>query len=551
MMTGGFGSVTGYMRIGGTVHGGGIASWNRAGHGLSIRNDTQELLKASKAGGGEAERKKIVQNFESAIAGRVDSDGRSDKTREERAALVAAVTGAVDRIRDDFGQETATEAMAEILKGTEHVFNAATVAMSLGKVLKDRAQMVAKISVGKLTVEEVPEFERMFGVLDKDTDMFAWLRETQGKLAGMVDFLNGAGDTEAVEDALATILGTPVLTAAASLADGSLAGVLNGYYGQAIIADEDRYQFTVNFEWHKSLDADRVNQAHLESLYGLDFRLSAGEIGGEALSDLARFLREELDDADGAALIEGLGADADVIAAVNSLLKAHDPGPSNTLAGPLKRGPDGAPLMANDDPDYWNEMNRLREAEYARLTDPGYEVPQFDYDSDYGYGFIGGNDFKWNDYQADLACFLGGAFLDRVNEVVKDDPEVRERFLKLASRNFGMMESVVPGDYGFIAFPTISNMGQVSAARVMGTVGSTAQERALERLRAMTYPEDFGYVVNVPKGGGIDNRTNVEEIELPGFSELSAAERVSVYEQAVARYEAEKALKGLLLEETV
>jgi hypothetical protein len=539
------------MRIGGSVYGGSATSKNGPGHGLSLKNDVPEILSASKASAEVAKKKKIVENFESVIAGRVEADGRRDKTGEERDALVKAVTGAIDRIRDDFGQETTTEAMAEILMGTEQTFNAATVATSLGKVLRDREAMVAKIAAGKLTEKDVPEFERMFGKLDKDIDTRAWLKETQEKLAGLVDFFNGAeADDEAGEVAatLAATFGAKPLTAAEALADGSLAGALNGYYGQAIISEEARYSFTDNFEWLPAAEAEKANRALLETRHGLDFRIAAGEIGKDAIADLARFLRDELGDAKGAALIEGLGDGDDVIAAVNSLMKAHATEEASVLAGPLKLAPDGSPLMAGDDPDYWTELNRQREAEYARLTAPNYEVPVFNYDSDYGYGFADGRDFKWGDYQADLASFLGGAFLDRVNEVVRTDSEVRARFMKVAAKNFGGMENAVPDNYGFIGFPTSVNMGQISASKLMGVADTTAPERALRRLRNLTYLDENAFVLKTP---AIVNGTDVKEKEFPGFSELLNAERINVYEGAVARYEAEKSPKGLLLEETV
>jgi hypothetical protein len=42
----------------------------------------------------------------------------------------------------------------------------------------------------------------------------------------------------------------------------------------------------------------------------------------------------------------------------------------------------GSPLLMNDDEESWAGHYAKMEREYARLTDPGYETPAFNFDSD-------------------------------------------------------------------------------------------------------------------------------------------------------------------------
>ncbi|MDR1312893.1 MAG: hypothetical protein LBQ12_04155 [Deltaproteobacteria bacterium] len=544
-------SLAGFLRMGGQVFGsGGVASAkDRISHGLQIRNFSPETLKTPKDEEATA-KKKIAENFESVLAGRLaEADRDGERSAEEREALVDSVMGAIERIRTDFGQEMATETMVEVLKGTEQRMDAATVAAALGKVLRERETLATRILTGKISESDGELVKKHFGDVGEDEELLERVKEDAGKLKEIVEFLNKRDEVSAAAGATSTVNSGSVVNPGAfggKITHSSVSSALNSYYGEVLMNEEDRHAFTDDFEWARASDVKAKNGEYRSAMYGFDFTMSVSELGRENLDDLVRFLRDEMGDADSAALIENLADADDIFAAVNAVYVANDPGLRNVLAGPLKLNADGSPMLIPDDESFWEEQNRLREADYARLTDPGYEAPEFNYDSDYGYGFMDGTDWKTGDYQWDLARFLTGAILDKVNGVIRDNEKVRERFLEVASKNFGGRADAVPDDYGLVGFPSYSNMGQVSVSYLMGTADTTAAERALQTLKSFSFPDSEGLL----KGFRIENRTSVKTVELPGYSELWEAERKNVYEEAISRYEKEKERKGLLLEET-
>ncbi|MDR1041500.1 MAG: hypothetical protein LBR80_15340 [Deltaproteobacteria bacterium] len=558
MLVGARNSLAGYMRIGGSVYGStaGASAADRLGSGLKIANDVKKTLEAGRDE--EAvQKKKIAENFETEIARRIaEEDARSERevSDEGRGALVGSIMGVVERIGLDFGQEMATETMVEVLKGTGQGMNAQTIAVSVGKILRERETLATRILTGKSCEADAGLIRKHFGDVGEDEDFLERVREDSEKLKAVVEFLNLQDDISGVQASSGTVNADATVNPAASggeVSYSSLSSALNCHFGEAIIKDEDLHRFSDAFEWCRADEVDARNGEYRNAMYGFDFAITVSELGREPLEDLSRFLREELGDEDGAALIANLADSDDVFAAINSLFVANYPGPQNRLAGEIKLNPDGSPLSVSDDESHWIENNRLMEANYARLTDPNYETPQFNYDSDYGYGFLDGRDFKFGDYSWDLGNYLRGSFLDRVNEVIRDDDAVRERFLALAARNFNGQIDSVPDDYGLVGIPSQFNMGQVSTTYLMGVADTTAAERALSELKRFTYPEQHDIFATLPEEFRIVNRTSVKTVELPGYSELATAERIRIYEEAVARYQQVKDQKGLLLEETV
>ncbi|MDR1040143.1 MAG: hypothetical protein LBR80_08275 [Deltaproteobacteria bacterium] len=445
--------------------------------------------------------------------------------------------------------------MAEIIKGTEQRLDATTIAMSVGKVMAERDRFLARFAHGKHTQDDETELKRMIGNQGEGDgegeELSALIREAREKLAGMAEFPNGNDKgmegEEAALAAVAAAFWTPGLIVASDLADGSLTGTLNAYYGPEVMREEERYSFTVAFEWIRAPEVEERNRERFNEVNGYDFGITVAELGRETVNDLARFLREELGDPEGAAFIEGMDDSDDVFAAINYLMDSHVETKPLGGGGPPKLDEDGFPLLINDDEEYWTEYYANMEADYARLTDPDYVMPTFNFDSDYGYGYSDGYEFKWGDYRTDLIFYLQGAILDKANEVIRENEEVRARFLQVASGNFGSDAGAVPENYGLMAIPAGSHE---SLAESMGTADTDAAGRALERLKAWTFPEEHFYL-DGPSKDPVRNDTGVAEPDVPGSAELWAAEKKAIYEEATARYQAGKNQKGLLREETV
>jgi hypothetical protein len=183
----------GFMRIGGTVRAsangdaGRMLSAPVRRHGLSMKTYAAPETLSTKKGDGqsaknprrireESAKKKITESFETATAARIAAGGWGGKTREVRAALSRAITDVFAKIRKDFGQETAAEARAEILTGTELRLDAATIAMAVGKVLGERDTFLARFEHYKFTGADVSELSRMFGSPSEGEDVGTWSR---------------------------------------------------------------------------------------------------------------------------------------------------------------------------------------------------------------------------------------------------------------------------------------------------------------------------------------------------------------------------------------
>jgi hypothetical protein len=85
------------MRIGTAVHASGNASASplRTGGALAV-NDTLEARNERKVAESAAQKRKIVQNFETVMAARIAADGKRDKTAEERDALAGAISNVIE-----------------------------------------------------------------------------------------------------------------------------------------------------------------------------------------------------------------------------------------------------------------------------------------------------------------------------------------------------------------------------------------------------------------------------------------------------------------------
>jgi hypothetical protein len=108
--------------------------------------------------------------------------------------------------------------------------------------------------------------------------------------------------------------------------------------------------------------------------------------------------------------------------------------------------------------------------------------------------------------------YLQGSILDRANEVIRDDPGVRERFLGIASGNFGSDRDSVPGYHGLKAIPTGPHE---TLAEIVGVADTDAAGRVLKRLEAWTFPESHFFVMDQAKDT-MRNDTAVEAPVLPG-----------------------------------
>jgi hypothetical protein len=519
--------IKGFMMIGNTVTDSNkkFSSKDRISHGLSIKNDSLKIPEATK-NQENLQKKKITTNFETALTKRLVDDREHQKSQEEVKYLVESVMCVIGQITSDFGQETATEAMAKILTSTEQRINANTIATAVGTVFKAREFLVNKILSRKTNEADIPEITKTYGSDLEPEEFMRKVEKDAENLEKMVEFLNKANETT-------DIVGQQI---------SSLSSALNTYYGDVIISDEDFYCFSNKFDWLKADGVKVKNSAYLSQDYGFDFAISVSEFGRENLTELINFLRTDLKDDNSANFIQNLTDNNDIFAAINYIFNKHfDNEPVKAAKGVMESFKEK--FLTEKDENYWNEYNAKREAAYERLTDPDYELPQFDYNSKYGFGYIG-EEYNATDYNFNytLDNFLRTRLLDRVNDVIRDNSAVRERFLKVAVKNFSSREESVPDNYGLFTFPSTYNMGTVSTSYIMKVMDTTAEERALNELYAISF-------TNILK---LDNSKYKDKITaVPDLEELVDANKIAIYNEATARYENEKKEKGLLLKETI
>jgi hypothetical protein len=343
----------------------------------------------------------------------------------------------------------------------------------VGSVLKTREQLVSKILNFKAKEADIPEITRNYGENLEPEEFRNKVKKDAESLAKMVEFLNKSAE----------------VTDIAAKSISSLSSSLNKYYGEVILKEEDLYSFSNKFDWLKLDDVDAKNREYLHQDFEFDFAISVSEFGRENLNTLINFLRTELKDDKAADFIQNLSNSDDIFAAINYLLKSHQPEQQTLNVSEFRRNADGSLLSTQDDEKFWTEYNAKREATYKELTDPDYAAPQFDYNSRYGYGFIGSEAWKTGDFNLDLGNFLRAQFLDKVNEVIRDNSAVQARFQDLASENFFSRQESIPDDYGLAAIPTFMNTHTNSVKDVMGSVTANSAERALNILKNFTYPE--------------------------------------------------------------
>ncbi|MDR2197937.1 MAG: hypothetical protein LBR53_00475 [Deltaproteobacteria bacterium] len=498
-------NAAGFMKIGGSLYGSGgrLSIGNRTDYGLKMETIS---FKASSAqpNDEEREKKKITQNFEAALTERLKNDRGLNKTDEEVQALVNSIAGVVERIRNDFGEGMATEAMAKIITGTEIKMNDVTIANALGSVLKAKQAMLEKtVRNGGLTEAEVEYFEKEHHVIKKDPKTYDpgdWKKDLE-KVNQLVEFLNEESDSEGD----------------GNRKTASLSSALNEYYGEVVIKDEERMVFSDKFDWLSKEAASGKNREYFNSDYGFDFAITVEEFGRGNLAELIDFLRNDLEDEEGAQLIENLLDADDVFAAINYLMTEHYEDPQESFAKNIKNlklpdldaeyqkalengeksGQTGARSIADKLKAMGSAMKIVEDAKKALESPEGEtepesvlsdELPEFDYNSKYG-PFQN----KSDDYNINLSLFVTNRLLDRANEAIRENSAVRERFLEIAKNNFAGNKDLVPENYGLTAFPTLENLvGSVSTTNIMSVMSSTAAERNLNFLKNMLPGSPYG-----------------------------------------------------------
>jgi hypothetical protein len=529
------------MRIGHNLIGTNKGSSLKIGndHGLTIQNDTAKMLNATK-NEEFIEKKKITKNFETNLTDRLRTESerlkngkKQEKTEEEITALVDSVMGVIDQIRYHFGEGMATETMANVLKNTDIRVDGNSIALSIGDTLKAKSTIVAKLLAGKATQKEVYDYKIANNIQEDDPDFMKYVKRDSENLEKMVEFLNK-------EDGVTNIQDKEV---------SSLSSAINTYFGEVIIKDEDRYMFTERFDWLRTEDAKAKNREYFNEKFGFDFKMTVEELGRENLGELVDFLRNDLQDEESAAFIETLKDSDDIFAAINYLYTTHYVEPTlqfsenfknsdsykryNEVTDDAERAKILDTYMSENSVDWDAEIEKNAREFHDMITDPNFEYPKFDYNS----GFFTSSLSDSGDFNTALSGFVSKNILDKVNEVIRDDKTVRERFVKVAAQNFGMNESAVPENYGLTQIPSMYNMASFSTANVMGVMDTTFQERALNSLKQFTPGAPT-------QGYNIKTR---EIIDTMPTTETSLYYK-KIYDEAYARYQEEK---GLLFDETL
>jgi hypothetical protein len=537
------------MRIGNAVYDyySGSSIQKKRGYGLSIKNDSLKNVQTTEDEE-ILQKKKIVQNFEAVITDRLKNDVKNQKNEEEIIELVDSICRVIEKIEYDFGEVMATEAMAKLLTDTEQRINDTTIAGALGSILKAKQLIIKKIIKGTATEKDVELFTKEHHAIKKDEETYNpddWKKD-YAKINSMVDFLNGE-DTEITE-----ISGENEI---------SLSTVLNDYYGEVIIKDEDYYKFSLKFDWLRTEDVTTKNREYFNEEYGFDFTMSVDEFGRENLDELIDFLKNDLNDKEAANFIENLHGSHDIFAAFNYLLETHYLAPNFAPINNTSNNIDeqDTEILANlsDYQRYIQEKFCISDedmVEAAKYELPA-EPPQYDYNSKYMWlninaDFVDEDSITEENFNSNLNYFLNSQFLDKVNAVIQENSSVRERFLKIAAKNFGGNEQLVPENYGLTAIPTNLNMASFSTSHIMGVMDTNAAERSLANLKILA--------------------EGTHTVELPWlipdeFKEVISQARIvtknyytKMYNEAIERYQNEQGLlysdlknKGLLLNETI
>ena len=267
--------------------------------GLTIRGQTSEsvgstmrIMKAvTKAQDSETntppQNQNSSQNFSKTLMDRLvkeqlKADSGNKKSLEETQAFMDSLTGALDEIKDKFGQGTANHIMAEILTNTERGLSGDRIAHSFTGALK----VIAITTTQTLNSDTATDSEL------EDA------KNTEKKLADLLNFLNN-GTAENDDSDLQ-----------------GLSGALNSYFGNPAfpLAEEEQKIFDTDFLW-KTVKAISEKNASAADIFGLS--LSVKELGQSHVDKLVNFLRNDLGHEEAASYIESLGADDDIFMAVN------------------------------------------------------------------------------------------------------------------------------------------------------------------------------------------------------------------------------------------
>jgi hypothetical protein len=266
--------------------------------GLTIRGQTSEsvgptmlIMKApAKVQDSETntppQNQNISQNFAKTLMGRLEkeqlkADSGNRKSLEETQAFMDSLTGALDEIKDKFGQETANHIMAEILTNTERGMSGDRIAHSF---------------IGALKVIAITAAETLRSDTATDSEVEDALNTK--KLADLLNFLNN-GTAESDDSDLQ-----------------GLSGALNSYFGNPAfpLAEEEQKIFDTDFSWKT---VKEISEKNAPAAFAFDLSLSVKELGQLHVDKLVKFLRDELGLEEAASYIENLGADDDIFTAVN------------------------------------------------------------------------------------------------------------------------------------------------------------------------------------------------------------------------------------------
>ncbi len=216
----------------------------------------------------------------------VQDEAGGKKTPESSQKLVDSITAVIEEIKNEFGQEAANRAMADIVTGTEKNVSAEAIAGAIGGALKSLADANEK------TIND-PSVSK---------EQYEAAVTTKERLQEFVARLNGG----------------------AANGDGSngfgLNEALNGYFG---LAAESQKNFTADFSW--ASPGEEASRAENDGW--APFTMSVKELGRETLQKFADFLRSDVGNEEAAKYLEGLDDNCDIFEAIdcmrNQILKDH------------------------------------------------------------------------------------------------------------------------------------------------------------------------------------------------------------------------------------
>ncbi|UQZ91384.1 hypothetical protein C4J81_18980 (plasmid) [Deltaproteobacteria bacterium Smac51] len=223
---------------------------------------------------------------------------------------------------------------------------------------------------------------------------------------------------------------------------GSLNSALNSYFGFSKMAEDDQKNFGDDFAW---LSANQIRANEQSTGQSQQCGITVEEFGRENLAELVDFLRNDLGDEKAAQYIETLGDEDDIFDAVDQLCQT----------------------FREDSQEVGGVNAETGEIVLNHLEGQGIEKMQ------------------------KLGQFLNHNMVDKVNEVIRTNDDVRQRFLTEAGvapedagsvpEGFGI--TAWPGEFGGRVDP--AGFSPVSTNRRFGMddmTGSTGMSRSIESM---------------------------------------------------------------------